>query len=332
MAQTKLKLVGVLAAAAVLGTIAYQAATVPGGGPKQLRDGTRVVIDKLSYSTHYNPPKPLADVLLNFLPTSWLPTIKWSPCSGPSGEWEHEIFTFWFRFSGSSAAHDPIIFGIADENGFEAPMTLAGSYGFYQPAGLGKRRVGLVCGVGVFPRRCKTFLLRLYQKDARGSLSPGAEFPIKNSSFMRRAAWKPQPLPTDRETNGLVLTLVSARVGTEPPGPELSRYKREVGEWSEFRFRVTQHGSPTSGWTVDEMWISDGISKPIYLSREDYGSFNGQLSRTEGDEIVCIHRWDLWSDEPAWRLLVHFKHPNIPDCWAEYFIRPQFLTFAASNH
>lgn len=342
MAWTKSKTACAVAAAVILGTIAYQVGTMPGGGSQHLRDGTRVVIDKLSYSTHYSPPKPLPDILLSLPPASWLQTIKWSPCLGPSGSWEHEIFTFWFRFSHPPsfssisysllpAAGQPICFGIADENGFEAAVTLAGSYGFYQPAGFGNRRFGLVCGAGVFPRRCKMFLLRLYQKDALGNLSAVAEFPIKNSSFKYRAAWKPEPLPADHETNGLVLTLVSARVGTEPPGPELGPYKRQVGEWSEFRFRVTQHGKPASGWTVDEMWISDGISKPIYFSREDYGAFDGQLSRTAGDEIVCIHRWDLWSNEPAWRLLVHFKHANNSDCWTDYLVRPEFLTLAAKH-
>ncbi len=76
------------------------------------------------------------------------------------------------------------------------------------------------------------------------------------------------------------------------------------------------------------MWISDAIGKPIRVSGEDYGSFNGQFSRTDADEIVCVHRWDLWSDEPAWKLRVHFEHPHQPSYWVEYLVRPVFVSLA----
>ena len=191
------------------------------------------------------------------------------------------------------------------------------------PSGFGTNYIGLVRGAGLFPRRSKRFWLRLYQPDGSGNLVRVAEFPIRNPGFRREPSWKPEPLPSDLQTNGLVLTLTKAKVGTRPPGPVLAPYNLQAGEWSEFRFRVTEQGKTSAGWTIKEMWIADAISKPIRVSGEDSSSFNGQFSRTDGDEIVCFHRWDFWADEPAWKVRVHFEHPAKPGCWAEYLGPPR---------
>jgi hypothetical protein len=111
----------------------------------------------------------------------------------------------------------------------------------------------------------------------------------------------------------------------------LAAYDLQAGEWSELRFRVTEQGKPSAGWTIKEMWISDAIGKPVRVSGEDLGSFNGQFSRNEGDEVTCVHHWDFWSDEPAWKLRAHFEHPAKPGCWVEYLVRPEFLSSPASD-
>ena len=324
MAWTKLKAVAVLAAAVVISTIMFLLTTMPKRAPGWLLDGTQVVLEKSSCGTTYSPPEPLFVRLLRHLPASWLGRIKWNLGSGPSGTADREIFSFWLKLSSPAAAAAPISYAIADESGFEAPMIFA-AYLSYQPRAVGTNYIGLVRGAGLFPRRSKNLRLRLYQQDGSGNLVRVADFPVRNPGYRKGPTWKPQPLPTDWRTNGLVLTLAKATVGTAPPGPVLAPYNLQAGEWSEFRFRVTEQDKPSAGWTIKEMWISDAIGKPIRVSGEDYSSFNGQFSRTDGDEIVCFHRWDFWEDEPAWKLRVHFEYPAKPGCWAEYLVRPEFL-------
>jgi hypothetical protein len=332
MAWTKLKTVAVVAVAVVIGTIMFLLTTMSKQAPGRLLDGTRVVLEKVGYGTNYSPPKPMSDRLLRHLPASWLQRIKWNLGSGPSGTADRDIFLFWLRFSSPAAADQAIGYAIADEGGFEAAMIFGGRYGAYQPSGFGTNYSGLVRGAGLFPRRSKSFRLRLYQQDGSGNLVRVAEFPIRNPGFRREPSWKPHPLPSEWQTNGLVLTLTRATVGTRPPGQVVAPYSLQAGEWSEFRFRVTEQGKPSAGWMIREMWISDAIGKPIRVSGEDAGSFNGQFSRTDGDEIVCFHHWDFWADEPAWKVRVHFEHPARPGCWAEYLVRPEFLPLAAPAH
>jgi uncharacterized protein YxjI len=97
------------------------------------------------------------------------------------------------------------------------------------------------------------------------------------------------------------------------------------GEWSEFRFRVSDHGKQSSGWNVSEIWISDATGNQVRTSKEDIGSLNGTFSRIEEDEIICVHRWGFWPGEPAWKLRVRFEHEIKGDFWAEYFIKPKVL-------
>jgi hypothetical protein len=293
----------------------------------RLLDGTRVALEKVDYGATYSAPKPLLDRLFSHLPPSWLGRINYKPCSGPSGSADREIISFWLKFS-RPVIGQPIAYAIAEVNGFEAAMIFAAVYGDYQPAGFGKNHSGLVRCAGLFPRRSTSLFLRLYQLDGSGKLILVAQFPLRNLGLKNNPAWTPRPLPISQQTNGLVLTLVKAQVGTPCPGPLRAPYDLQAGQWSEFRFRVTEQGKPSAGWTIKEMWIADATSKAIRVSGEDSASFNGQFSRIEGDEIVCVHHWDFWSDEPAWKLRVHFEHPTKLGCWVEYLVRPQFLSLA----
>ncbi len=333
MEWSKVKSVGVVVAVlllAAVGTIVFLLATAPRRASRLL-DGTWVVLEKVSFGTTYSSPQPLLDRLLRHLPASWFGRINYNLCSARAGTADREIFTFWLKFSSPAAGTQPISYAIADGSGFEAPMIFTGFYGPYQPAGFGRKRIGLVRGAGLFPRCSKNISLRLYQPDSRGSLVRVAEFPIRNLGFTNSPAWKPLPLPIVQQTNGLTLMLVRAQVGTPCPGSLRAPFALQAGQWSELRFRVIEEGKPAAGWTIKEMWMSDGISKPIRVSGEDNGSFNGQFCRAEGEDIVCVHRWDFWTDEPAWKLRVHFEHPGKPGCWVEYLVRPEFPSSTAAN-
>jgi hypothetical protein len=127
------------------------------------------------------------------------------------------------------------------------------------------------------------------------------------------------------QTNGFTFALVKAEVGATPPGSLIAPYDLQAGGWSKFRFRVSAQGQPSPGWTVNEMLICDATGNRLRVSGQDSWTFSKQFSHVEGDEIVCLHRWMFWADEPAWRVRVHFEQPSNVGCWIEYLVRPKFL-------
>jgi hypothetical protein len=235
------------------------------------------------------------------------------------------IFTFCLNFSNSNAASQSISYAIADENGFESPMIFTGFYGSYSPGGFSRNRAGLVRGTGIFPRRSGRFFLRLYQQAANGDRVRVAEFPVLNAGVQDLCHWKPEALPSERHTNGLDFALSKAEVGVSPPGPLTAPYDAQSGVWSEFRFHVSAQGRRSPGWSINEIIVSDEPGNQLRISGEDLGAFNQQFSRVEGDEIVCLHRWEYWTDQPAWKVRVHFEQSTNNDCWMEYLVRPSFL-------
>ena len=204
-------------------------------------------------------------------------------------------------------------------------MIFDGPHGSYSPGGFSKNQVGLVLGAGTFPHRSKKFFVRLYQQDGNGKRLRVAEFLVRNRGFQNSPKWMPQGLPIEQQTNGLAFSLVNAEVGVAPPSAILAPYDLQAGEWSEFRFRVSAQGQPSAGWIVNEMMILDATGNRLRVSAEDNGAFNHQFCRMEGDEIVCLHRWEFWPEEPAWKLSVHFERPPEPGCWIEYLVHPNFL-------
>ena len=291
----------------------------------RLLDGTQVILQKVSYGTNHTSPKAPLEGLLVRLPSKWSETIHWRPSSRSGSASARPLFAFWLNFSTPAGATQSISYAIADENGFEACMIFDGRYGSYSPGGFSKNHAGLARGSSTFPRRSKKFFLRLYQQDANGKLFRVAQFAIKNEQLPTPPAWTPQDLPIEQQTNGLACTLVKAEVGVTPPSGILAPYDLQAGEWSEFRFQVNRAGRPSAGWSINEMIISDAAGNRLRVSGEDNGAFNHQFSRVEGDEIVCLHRWDFWPEEPAWKLRVHLERPGEPGWWVEYLVRPKFL-------
>lgn len=291
----------------------------------RLLDGTEVVLQKVSYGTNHTGPKVPIEALLRHLPANWYPTIHWTPGSARTNASARPIFTFWLNFSTPAATSQSITYALADERGFEVPMIFEGPYGSYEPGGFSKSHGGLVRGTGTFPHRSRKFFLRLYQQAGNGERVRVAEFPVRNIGFQNCPHWTPQVLPVEHQNNGFTFALVKAEVGVTPPGPLEMPYDAQTGEWSEFRFRVSTQGQRCAGWSVNEMIVSDPTGNRLRVSGEDLGAFNHQLSRVEGDEIVCLHRWEFWAEESAWRLRVHFERPTTNECWVEYLVRPTFL-------
>ena len=293
----------------------------------RLLDGTGIVLQGVSYGTNHSIPKAPLERLIERLPASWIRRMHWTASSGTPRTTTRPIFSFYLNFSSTAAATQSISYAIADEHGFESPFIFEGYYGSYTPGGFSNRRLGLVRGTGTFPHHSRTFDLCLYQQTENGRRVPVARFPIPNAAYQSASSsWQPQEFPSVYSTNGFTFSLRTILVGVKPPGPLEGRYAAQAGQWSEFRFRVTTNGSPAAGWSVNEMTIADAGVNHLRVSGEDFGSFNGQFSREEQDEIVCCHRWEFWSDEPAWKLRVHFEQADGNGYWIEYLVRPQFLS------
>ena len=186
-------------------------------------------------------------------------------------------------------------------------------------------RLGLIRGTGNFPRRSKMFFLRLYQQTQDGQRVRVADVPVRNHGYQDYPRWKPQGLPIEHQTNNFTFALVTAKVGIASPGSLLPPYALQAGEWIEFRFQVSAQGRPASGWSINEMIMWDATGNRLRVSGEDLGALTRQLSRLEQNELVCVHRWGFWADEPAWRLSVHFEQRGDWDCWIDYMVRPEFL-------
>jgi len=297
----------------------------------RLLDGSQVVLQKVSYGTNHTSPKAPLEGLLRHVPAKWSGRIRWSPSSLRTNSSTLPIFTFWLNFSSSTAESLPISYALADEDGFESPMIFAGFYGSYRPGGFSKNPAGLVRGTGVFPRRSKRFFLRLYQQAGDGKRVCVAEFPIRNLGLQNYPRWQPEALPVEHQTNGFTFALIKAEVGVSAPVPLLPPYNLQAGQWSEFRFRVRAQGQLAGDWMIREIMISDATGNELRVSGQDSGAFNHQLSHVEGGDIVCLHRWDFWTDESAWKLSVHFEQPASTGSWVEFLVRPTFLKGRSSS-
>ena len=84
-------------------------------------------------------------------------------------------------------------------------------------------------------------------------------------------------------------------------------------------------GRTTWGWEVDRIELMDATGNQVLLTGKGRGALNGRLSYAEGDDVVVVHRWMLWSDETAWRIRVHFQNDSGGTEIVEYTFRPEFL-------
>ncbi len=295
----------------------------PGSG--RLLDGTRVRLEQATYGTNHVSPVSLLAPWVRRLPAKWRDKLGWRWGSGRTFSSSTPMYTFWIKQSRNPENELRVVYAIVDEHGLESPMIFNGPFDNYLPQGFGSKTMGVEIGTSVFPRKSASFFLRLYQSDGKGNRPRVAEFRVRNVAPQTASTWTARPLPLTERTNQFAFVLTKATVGGPAPGPLKGRYANCVGEWCEFRFRVTEDDRPAEGWRILEIWISEESGNQVRISGEDVGSFNGQFYRQEGDEIVCVHRWEFWADQPAWKVRVHFLKPGTRDFWAEYVVRPEFL-------
>jgi len=219
MAWTKAK-TGIVVGIAVLATgttgiVAKKLLPRPTVRSGRLLDGSRVVLENVTFGKTHVSPTGKPPVPFRFLPAKWLRGLKWNSGTPRTSHQETDMFVFWLQFS-NSKGDESVRYAIADENGVEAPAVFNGPHWNYDPAGFGTNRVGQARSFGLLPRRSKKFYLRLYQQTAHGQPVRVADFPIENVPVRAVPGWVPSPLPVSQETNGLGFTLERAVVGILP--------------------------------------------------------------------------------------------------------------------
>ncbi len=275
------------------------------------------------------PPDAILERLLRRLPAPLLHSVSLDV--GPRPYFEtRDLFSFWLRSKQADVFQQTIGYAIADENGFEAPMILEAPHQVYQTVFMNFG--GLLRATAIFPRRSKQFFLRLYQLDEKGNRVRVGEFLIKNPVRTNYPSWTAQSPPiiesaddSWRSLPDLQFVLADAAVGVPAPGPVTPPSNLQAGEWSEFRFKVMDHGQTSPGWTINEIWISDATGNRVRVSALDESAFSNQFSRIENNEIVCVHRWVLWRDESAWKIRAHFQHETKQGWSAGFTVQPRFL-------
>jgi hypothetical protein len=135
-------------------------------------------------------------------------------------------------------------------------------------------------------------------------------------------------MPIEVSAGASRFILKQARVGV--PDPKL--WQDPTGDWegrgAEFRFQVKEAGRTSWDWEVMQIRLMDPTGNEPLLTGRERGSLNGRLSYAEGEEVVVVHRWVLWSDETAWRMQVYFRNGAGGAEIVEYTFRPEFLAQA----
>lgn len=277
------------------------------------------------YGTQFHAPQRGGDRLMGLLPGMWQRALGWSPGLRFLGPTARTDLCFWMEAAGSSNTAPALQYLLVDREGFEAPMIFDGPFGFRQLAGFGPPRFADVCATPVFPRRGETVRLRVVEPRPDGSRYDVAEFVMPNPVKASAPSWLPSPMPIEASMGAKRFILKQGRVGV--PNPKLWQDPTGdwQGRWAEFRFQVKEAGRSSWGWEVSRIELMDATGNQVLLTGKGRGSLNGRLSYAEGEDVVVVHRWMLWSDETAWRMRVHFQNGSGGSETAEYTFRPEFL-------
>jgi hypothetical protein len=153
-----------------------------------------------------------------------------------------------------------------------------------------------------------------------------AEFVMRNPAQTRAPNWIPSTMPIEASVGAKRFILKQAKVGVPDPKRLQEPAVDWEGRWAEFRFQVKEGNRTSWGWEVSRIDLMDATGNRPILTGNGKGALNGRLSYSEGDDVVVVHRWLLWSDETAWRMRVHFQNGSGGSEIAEYTFRPGFLT------
>jgi hypothetical protein len=225
-------------------------------------DGTRVQLERVTFGTNHTFPGglPFLSGLRRFVPS---PLRRWfGPPISASFNTTDEILVLWYnRYNSATDTYPaPMLdtFRVIDEHGCVFQINQYGG-GVNSP---GFSVSGAY--VPVFPRRQNRFRAR-----AQSLPVTNIEWIVENPYVTNPPAWKPEPLPAVRQSEGVEFTL-----------ERLRGHFYANGSWFETKFKITEDGADHTDW---------------YKPRVTYVDATGNRSEFR----LCPY-------EPAWKLEVDF--------------------------
>ena len=191
------------------------------------------------------------------------------------------------------------ILTLVDEHGFESLMDGRG-FPVFLHATLGPAESYAGMEIAAFPRRGKSFKLRLYSKGADEKLSFLGEITVPNPARKTYPAWTPSPMPVAKSDGDLEFSLVNLVTGVSGYGDTLRPAGRNEEVHTKTFFRVTQAGRRCAEWQVDNLELWDATENRLKPSA--WRAFD-----TAPGEPCFDFRSSLSPDETAWKLIVTFK-------------------------
>ncbi len=274
-----------------LAVMMMEPATVRPSG--ELISGGTITLEAVSYGTKHELHANPVHRLLQWLPKDLKRRLKIT---------EPEVMTskdpglgIWIGLRNLFKDHPNLDYRILDESGIEIEASkLTSHWGRGTKA---ERQQGIV--LRSFPRRSKSFLLRVYERDEKWKSQRVAEFKISNPTPGTYAEWKPEPDLTRKKDGNLEVQLISVSLVPEGRGRDVS-----VSEGDKIRavakFRVFESGEPSMDWQPDGVVMSDATGNELKQS-----SWSKDLEKETG--IVSLS-WGptLWLSEKVWKLKFEF--------------------------
>ncbi len=290
-----------------------------------LLNGGSLTFQGANYGMQFQSPPRGFDAVLGVFPRRWQRALGWSP--GSVGIYANGRPNLCFWLDSQAPWPNPLglQYLLVDQQGFESLVFFDNPFQSGQLAGFGPPRWLEVCATPAFPRRGKTVRLRVVQSRPDGSRYDVAEFVVPNPARTTVPSWLPSQMPIEASVGAKRFILKQARVGVPDPKRLQEPPVDWEGRWAEFRFQVKEAGRTSWGWEVDRIELMDATGNQVLLTGKGRGALNGRLSYAEGDDMVVVHRWMLWSDESAWRMRVHFQNDSGGSEIVEYTFRPEFL-------
>ena len=260
-------------AAIALGLLVNSLRLNPLGLKATLPDGSLLTLDTVSFGSqhHYEPGRWRSA----WLPRSFSAAGRSIPKPSFDLETPTEALTFWMtRQDSNSGAYLNFDwwshFELVDSHGctfFGNSRTIrhdrnaTGSYDATNLTPLAPTDASFIVASGAahsFPRREKSFRLRLYNLDQH----PVAEFNIPNPAYRTYPVWRPEPLPQTRREQDLTITLTEVQTLIAAYDWNGSRIDLPV---TRLTWQAFWNGTLSTQWEPDSLTLRDATGNATSL-------------------------------------------------------------------
>jgi hypothetical protein len=264
-----------------------------------LPDGSTVTFAGTSFGNNVStPPIASSKRYLAFLPAPILHRLK--IITGPVRPLGTNRLVIWLFVTPPASAglwQGGVTFSLIDENG--ATCGSPNCWPYSDPSfGTTNGPVRQGIDVSAFPRRGRTFTLRLYSRGANDQLTQLGDLTIPNPAYHNYPDWQPMSLPATQTNGDVAITLTSLLAGLSPF--EMKPAATNTEPWGQASFAFAKNGEPCADWMVDNIEFSDATGNRSLPSGWAYND-------TTTGQGVFNFRTVLWPEESAWKLNVTLK-------------------------